>query len=125
MAFSIHTMDVGKTASYEYLHTATTIEAGTALTLAAGELVKCAATTRPEFIAAGPANEEGIVPVVRVQSYIVFETELSASGGSLHIGDKVTIDADSKRVTATTGSGVAVIVSMDGTAVGSRVCVRF
>lgn len=125
MAFSVYTQDVGQTVPYEYHHTATDITAGMALSFTEGELTKCAATAAPVFVAAGPKDENGMVPVIKVQNYIVFETELSASGASLHIGDKVTIDADGKRVTATTSSGVATIVSMDGTASGSRVCVRF
>ena len=53
-----------------------------------------------------------------------FDTTLSASG-ALKIGDKVTINSDSDKVTATTANGVATIVSLAGTASGSAVTVKF
>ena len=40
-------------------------------------------------------------------------------------GSKVTLDADGLRVTATTESGVASIVALEGTAEGESVRVRF
>ena len=44
---------------------------------------------------------------------------------SLKAGSKVTLDADGLQVTATTDSGVAVIVDLEGTQVGDSVRVRF
>ena len=44
---------------------------------------------------------------------------------SVKLGDKVTIYTDGLQVTATTTSGVAEVVGMDGTAAGSTVLVRF
>ena len=66
-----------------------------------------------------------MVPVVRVQDYQVWRTQLSAAGADLKPGSKVTLDADGLRVTATTESGVASIVALEGTAEGESVRVRF
>ena len=67
-----------------------------------------------------------MVTVVRVDPQTEYETTLSAAGGSLNLGDKVTLHASSGlQVTATTTNGVAEIVYMDGTASGDMVRVRF
>lgn len=128
MAFFLQSMDVGQTAPIEYRQ-ATADEAvvlGEALATAdTGLLTKCSATARPEYIAAGPQDENDQVPVIRVQDYQVWRTELSAAGTSLKPGNKVTLATDGLRVTATTTSGVAVIVELEGTAVGDGVRVRF
>ena len=102
---------------------------GMAMTVTSGKLAIASGTTRPTYIcveehgSAVTAGDE--VTVVRVDEETVFETELSAAGTGLNIGDKVTIAADGLRVTATTTSGVAEIVYIDGTAVGDMVQVRF
>jgi hypothetical protein len=41
------------------------------------------------------------------------------------VGTKYTIAADGEMITATTESGVAEVMSYDGTAMGSKVRVRF
>lgn len=119
-------MDVGLTPPVEYVEATAneTIVLGEALVLSAGKLTKCGATAKPEYIAVGPV-EGGIVPVIKVQDYMVFEAPLSAAGTALKIGDSVTLHTDGMRVTATTTSGVAKIVRIDGTAVGDMVHVRF
>lgn len=123
MSFLRSTMDVGLTPPIEY-HPGTGIVLGEALSMTAGALAKCAATTRPDYIAVGPAKE-GIVPAIKVQDYMIFEVPLSADGTALKVGNKVTIGADAQTVTATTASGVATIVAIEGTAVGDIVKVRF
>ena len=55
----------------------------------------------------------------------MWRTQLSAAGADLKPGSKVTLDADGLRVTATTESGVASIVALEGTAEGESVRVRF
>ena len=72
-----------------------------------------------------PQDEHDCVPVIRVQDYQVWRTQLSALGTSLKRGNKVTLETDGLRVTATTTSGVATIVDLEGTAVGDGVRVRF
>ena len=119
-------MDVGLTPPHEFMEATAgeTIVLGEALVLSAGKLTKCGATAKPEYIAVGPV-ENGIVPVIKVQDYMVFEAPLSAAGTALKIGESVTLHTDGLKVTATTASGVAKIVRIDGTAVGDMVHVRF
>lgn len=126
MSFLRSTMDVGLTPPIEYFtgKTGETIVLGEALTLTAGALTKCAATTRPDYVAVGPVKD-GVVPVIKVQDYILFEVPLTVAGSSLTIGAKVTIAATGLGVTATTTDGVATIVAMDGKAAGDKVTVRF
>lgn len=128
MAFLMQSMDVGQTPPIEYRQAVAeeAVVLGEALvTNASGLLTKCGATAKPEFMAVGPQDEQDVVPVVRVQDYQVWRTQLSAAGTSLKAGSKVTLDADGLRVTATTDSGVAVIVDLEGTQVGDSVRVRF
>lgn len=128
MAFMLQSTDVGQTPPIEYRQATAeeNVVLGEALvTAATGLLTKCGATARPEFIAVGPQDEHDCVPVVRVQDYQVWRTQLSAAGTSLKPGNKVTLEADGLRVTATTESGVAAIVALEGTAVGDSVRVRF
>lgn len=128
MAFLLQSMDVGQTPPIEYRQ-ATAEEAvvlGEALvTAASGLLTKCGATAKPEFIGVGPEDAQDMVPVVRIQDYQIWRTELSAAGTSLKPGSKVTLSGDGLQVTATTDSGVATIVDLEGTAVGDGVRVRF
>lgn len=128
MAFFLQSMDVGQTPPIEYRQ-ATADEAvvlGEALAMAAtGLLTKCGATARPDYIAVGPQNEHDCVPVVKVQDYQIWRTQLSAAGTSLKAGSKVTLSEDGLQVTATTDSGVAVIVALEGTEIGDSVRVRF
>lgn len=128
MAFMLQSTDVGQTPPIEYRQATAEedVVLGEALvTAATGLLTKCGATARPEFIAVGPQDEHDCVPVIRVQDYQVWRTQLSAAGTSLKPGNKVTLEADGLRVTATTESGVAAIVALEGTAAGDSVRVRF
>ncbi|MCQ2439434.1 MAG: hypothetical protein MJ074_06705 [Oscillospiraceae bacterium] len=126
MSFRLATMDVGQTPPIEYREVTAneTVVLGEALVTASGKLTKCGATAKPEYIAVGP-SEGGVAPVIKVQDYMTFEAPLSAAGTSLAIGNSVTLHTDGLQVTATTASGVAKIVRMDGTAVGDMVHVRF
>ena len=105
------------------------IAIGEALVLSGGVLTKCGATTRPAYIAMGvkPAGDVNrALPVCRVESNQVWEAPISAAPGELKVGDKITIAADALQVTATTASGVASIVSLNGAAAeGDAVIVRF
>lgn len=66
-----------------------------------------------------------MIHVIPVNSHMVFETVASAALTEVTQGSKVTLSADGLKITATTTSGVAEILDMDGTAIGSRVRVRF
>ena len=128
MAFFLQSMDVGQTPPIEYRQATAEedVVLGEALvTASTGLLTKCGATARPEYIAAGPQDENDMVPVIRIQDYQVWRTQLSAAGTSLKPGNKVTLETDGLRVTATTASGVAAIVAIEGTVVGDGVRVRF
>ncbi|WP_443662682.1 hypothetical protein [Dysosmobacter sp.] len=128
MAFFLQSMDVGQTPPIEYRQAKAeeAVVLGEALvTDSTGLLTKCGATVRPDYIAVGPQDDNDIVPVVKVQDYQIWHTQLSAAGTSLKPGNKVTLEADGLRVTATTTSGVATIVDLEGTGVGDGVRVRF
>ena len=120
-------MDVGQTPPIKYLTMTDgeSVALGEALVLSAGKMTKCGATAKPAYIAVGVKNAVGEVPVIAVQSYMAFETTLQAAGDALKKGDKVTLHTDGLQVTATTASGVAEIVEIDGQTVGDRVVVKF
>lgn len=126
MSFLRSKMDVGLTPPIEYLPGAASeaIVLGEALSVVSGKLTKCGATTAPAYISVGPVKE-GVVPVIKVQKYMIFEVPLSAAGSSLVIGQKVTLNTDGLQVTATTTDGVAEIVAFNGKAQGDTVLVRF
>ncbi len=120
----------GHVAPFEqYPCSAITPKRGMLMKLSEGKLAAASGTDIPEFVcveehsAAVSAGDE--VNVVRIEPGTVYETELSAAGSSLKLGNKVTIASDGLRVTATTAGGVAEIVYIDGTASGSMVQVRF
>lgn len=119
----------GHVAPFEQLPcSAITPKNGMAMVLSSGKLAIATGANKPEFICVedhGAAVSAGdLVTVVRVEADTDYETTLSAAG-ALNIGDKVTLASDGLRVTATTASGVAEIVAMEGTASGDTVVVRF
>ena len=89
----------------------------------AGTIVKATGTTAPEFICAGVSGD--IVVGQVIEEDMEFATTLSASGASLKLGNKVTINTDGDKVTATTSGGVAELVEIHNTAVGGEVIVKF
>lgn len=130
MAFLIHSTDDGRVLPWEYLPAgAITPKVGMALTQTNGNLALASGTTVPTYISMREQDTAltagDMIPVVRVQPDVIFETELSAAGTSLKVGNKVTIATDGLRVTATTTEGVAEIVEILGTAIGDKVRVRF
>ena len=123
-----------QTASYpglEYLpcSAGTDYKAGQALVVTAGVATPATGATAPTYICF--ANKTGkaddTVQAIRVLKGEVFEAPLSVDGSALKIGDKVTIAADSIKVTATTNSGVAEIVGFctEAKAAGDGVLIRF
>lgn len=119
----------GHVAPFEQLPCAAiTPKNGMAMVLSSGKLAIASGANKPEFICVedhGAAVSAGdLVTVVRVEADTDYVTTLSAAG-ALNIGDKVTLASDGLRVTATTASGVAEIVAMEGTASGDTVVVRF
>lgn len=116
----------GMTAPIVYMDATASVvyKVGETLKASAGAVTRASATEKPTHICVGPASVNG-VPCVEVLDDMEFETTLSAAGTSLSVGDKVTISADGLQVTATTTGGVAEITGMEGTAVGSKVTVKF
>lgn len=136
MAFLIHSTDDGRVLPWEYIPagtiastTSVTTKVGMALAQTGGSIMVASGTTKPTYISMReqdtPLTADDLIPVVRVQPDVIFETELSAAGTSLKVGNKVTIETDGQRVTATTTDGIAEIVEILGTEIGDKVRVRF
>ena len=108
---------------------AITPKVGLALAFSSGKLAVAAGTTKPEFICmesrASAVASGTMIHVMPVTEHIVFETKASAAFTDVAVGAKVTLSTDGLKVTATTTGGVAEIMEMDGTAIGSKVRVRF
>ncbi len=121
----------GHVPAFEYLPgSAITPKVGMALTLSSGLLAIATGTTKPRYICmcekSGAITSGELLPVIRVTDDIVFRTTCSASFADRKIGDKVTLHASNGlQVTATTTSGVATVVGIEGTDAGSAVTVRF
>lgn len=104
------------------------IDCGTALIVTGGKLALATGTNKPTYIsmAKRAATTDGeVIAVQRVSAKTIFETELSEEDADIAIGEKHTISADGNKITATIVSGVAEIISVDGTAAGAKVRVRF
>lgn len=130
MAFLIHTTDDGHIPAWEYLPAgAITPKVGMALTMTSGKLALASGTTVPKYICMTERDSAltagDIIPVIAVTDDVIFSTENSAALTETAVGTKVTIATDGLRVTATATDGVAEIVGLEGTAVGSVVKVRF
>lgn len=134
MAFLIHSYDDGQVRPWEYLPCgAITPKVGMALTQTSGNLAIATGTTKPTYISmynSDVALTAGtIIPVVRVDNQMIFETTNSASFSGINKGQKVTLHASNGlQVTATTSSGVAEVVDFDDVAAsgtGGTVLVRF
>ena len=105
----------------------TGLEPGTLLYLNAGKLAVASGTTKPQFIAqhSGTTTDGQDIAVEKIKESTIYETTCSAAFTSVQVGAKVTVDTTGKKVTATTDSGVATVVGIDGTTVGSKILVRF
>lgn len=107
----------------------TAVTDGQALILSSGKLASCPATTKPQFIAGKDlkaSDTDRIIPVFRITADMVFAAPVSVAPTSLVPGAKVTIASDALGVTATTASGVATIVNLNGAvAADDAVLVRF
>lgn len=131
MSFKIHKNDDGRVPPTEYLPcSAITPRLGMALCQTGGNLVVAAGTQKPSYISlcekTADVTAGTLIPVMRVDAGTVFITQASAAMTAVKLGDRVTLHAsDGMTVTATTASGVAEVVDMEGTAVGSNILVRF
>lgn len=130
MAFKVHSTDDGRVPGIEYLPCgAITPVVGMALVQTSGNLAIAAGANKPTYISMcereTACTAGDLIPVMRVQPDMIFETTFSAAATSIKLGSKVTLSADGLQATATTTDGVAEVVGMDGTAVGAVVRVRF
>lgn len=100
---------------------------GTLLYLNAGKLAVASGTTKPQFIAqhSGTTSDGQQIAVEKIKESTIYETTCSVAFTSIKVGNKVTIGTDGLTVTATTDSGVATVIGIDGTTVGSKILVRF
>lgn len=131
MAFMIHSVEHGRVPAFEYLPCgAIQPKVGMALTQTSGNLAIATGTTKPTYIsmceATAALTAGTVIPVIRVEPEIIFETTFSATPSSINLGDKVTLHASSGlQVTATTSSGVAEVVYKAGNTSGDMCRVRF
>ena len=130
MAFKLYKTDVNKVPPIEYLPAgAITPKMGMALTMSGGNLAIASGTTVPSYVSMVECESAltagTVIPVIRVLPDMIWETAAQAALTSIKLGDKVTLHTDGMQVTATKTNGVAEVVDMDGTNVGSRVVVRF
>ena len=107
-----------------------TYSLGEALMLTGGKLTKCGATSAPTHICAedyiAPSADNRDIVAEPVSADMIFEVPFSASPASVNVGDKVTLNTDGLKVTATTTSGVATIFDKNGaSAVGDKCLVQF
>ena len=130
MAFLIQQVDGGRVPGIEYLPCgAITPKVGMALIQSGGNLAIATGSNVPTYVsmiekeAACTAGD--IIPVIRVNKDMIFETTFAAEATSVKLGSKVTLHTDGLQVTGTTASGVAEVVYMDGTAAGDMCRVRF
>lgn len=122
--FLIHSTDDGRVLPWEYYEPANGVTYKVGLAL--DEAMEIA-TAAPAYICMTNNNEEGkLIPVVRVQHDVIFETTASEAMSSVNIGDKVGITADGLEVNASASAdGVAEVVFKEGDEVGDKVRVRF
>lgn len=130
MAFKFYSTDDNRVPGIEYLPaSAITPKVGMALTQSGGQLALASGTTAPTYLSMcekdSACTAGDIIPVIRVNRDMIFETTFAAAATSIKLGDKVTLHTDGEQVTATTTNGVAEVVYMDGTASGSMCRVRF
>lgn len=104
------------------------VEIGEALVLTAGKLTKCGSQVKPEFIAMGDkaaAAEDRKLAVARCAPNQLYGVPVTVAPTGLKPGDKVTLDGEGLRVTATTTNGVITVESINGaTAAGDEIVVR-
>lgn len=129
--FYIWTTDDGRVPAWEYMPCgAIAPKIGQAMVLnTSGQLAVASGGTAPTYISMcdrETALEAGtVIPVIRVNADIIFETTASAAITSVKPGNKLTLSTDGLQVTATTESGVAEVISKDGDTAGNKVRVRF
>ena len=125
--FSLLRADKGNNpAIKEMAVAAATYGIGEVLAESNGLLTKVTGSVMPAYVSCGVGTKASgdLLAVNPIYKDMEFTTTLSASG-ALKVGDKVTIHSDSAQVTATKTDGVATLLEVTGTAIGSKVVVKF
>lgn len=117
--FKIHAKGSAATECIEYVTAGAELKLGTLVGYSGGKVV--ANSTAPEYVTLGTANNNETIAVKRIYEDEIYETTLSVAGGSLNLGDKVTVTTNGLEATATTSNGIFEIIAIDGTAIGSKV----
>lgn len=132
MAFLIHSVSDGHVPPFEYIPAGNiTPKAGLALRLTGGKVVVAAGTTAPTHICMLEGNtahgsyENERIPVIRIEEGITFGTTNAVDFSAVKEGDSVTLSADGLSLTATKTGGIAQVVGLRGTEIGSDIQVRF
>lgn len=124
--------DTGALLPWEYMPAAAgTYKAGQMLTVnGSGQLaaLSAASTTTPPYLCMADVTAAvgQIIPVIRVDGGIIFETTLKSAASGAVIGTKLQVEADGLTASKPgTGSGSFEAVWMEGTAAGNIVRGRF
>lgn len=127
--FRHHSSIIGAVLPFEYLPAAAgAYEAGQLLNVSGGKLVaiSAASKTTPPYLCMGKhtvADGENL-PVTRVTTDVIYETELSAEAQTAVVGTKLEISAGGLMADGA-AAGTFEVVFMEGTAAGSTVRGRF
>ena len=105
-------------------NTAVTYHVGDALVISAGKAALAGSTVKPEYIAAQAGLGLGELSAYQVNNDQEYETVL-AETGTVAVGAKVTLSSTSDSITTATTNGVAEVISVAGTAAGSKAVVKF
>lgn len=127
--FLPHKSDTGALQPWEWLPAAAgTYKVGQLLNVSGGQLVPVAAasTTTPAYLCQADITvEDGRnIPVQRVTSAHIYETQLSAAAEGATIGSKLQVSAGGLQADAA-ASGTFEIVEIEGTTAGATVRGRF
>lgn len=133
MAFLIHSIDgSAKIPGIEYLPCSAVlngIKLGALLKVTSGLLAVASGTDVPVYVSMVEQTatpEAGtIIPVIRIQKDLIFESTLQAEATTAKAGAKIAIYTDGLQLGAVNASAAAEIVGLDGTAAGDKVRVRF
>ena len=100
--------------------------AGTALVLSGGVAVAATGETKPQYIAYSnnAANDGSELVAYAVSETMRFEAPLTAYASGVISGAKLTLSADGKGVTATTGGHCVVVDTMNAKAAGDKIIIK-
>lgn len=126
--FVPHKSDNGLQPFEYYPAAAGTYAIGQLLNVSDGKLtaVAAASPTTPAYVSMGQGDlaDGDVLPVIRVNHEMIFETTLSAEAADAKLGTKLQVSAGGLQVDAT-AAGTFEVVHIEDTAAGSTVHGRF